>query len=382
MLLHSQITKSDSKSVLVILHGFLGSSDNWKTLALEYAKIGFEVHAIDLRNHGKSFHSPDFSYEIMSQDILDYCNEHQLSKISLLGHSMGGKVAMEFATSQPDCVEKLIIADIGPKFYAPHHQDILAGLNAVDFSQKPSRAQVEQVLIPYIADFGTRQFLMKNLYWQSPDQLAFRFNLEVLNQKINEIGRALNENARFQNPTLFIHGGKSNYILDEDLPEIRKYFPNLQLFTIADVGHWLHAENPHLFFQQTARFLTNQQTKLIILYLKMKLITRLFLTAMLVVIISYLPIGAHVDGVLTALKVAVVLGLLNVFVKPVLVLLTFPITLITLGLFLLVINALMILACDHFIEGFKIDSFWNALFFSIILSISQSIVYRLTEDKK
>ena len=114
----------------------------------------------------------------------------------------------------------------------------------------------------------------------------------------------------------------------------------------------------------------------------MKLITRLFLTAMLVVIISYLPIGAHVDGVITALKVAVVLGLLNVFVKPVLVLLTFPITLITLGLFLLVINALMILACDHFIEGFKIDSFWNALFFSIILSISQSIVYRLTEDKK
>ena len=136
----------------------------------------------------------------------------------------------------------------------------MAGLNAIDFSLKPSRAYVEQILVPFISDFGTRQFLMKNLYWQSPEQLAFRFNLEVLNQKINEIGVALNENAIFQNPTLFIRGGKSNYILDEDLPEIKKHFPNLQLFTIPDVGHWLHAENPQLFFQETARFLTNQQT--------------------------------------------------------------------------------------------------------------------------
>ena len=258
MLLHSQITCSQTKNPLLILHGFLGSSDNWKTLALEFAKIGFEVHAIDLRNHGKSFHSPDFSYEIMSQDILDYCNANELSKISLLGHSMGGKVAMEFATSQPDCIEKLIIADIGPKFYAPHHQDILAGLNAIDFSQKPTRAQVEQILIPHISDFGTRQFLMKNLFWQNPDQLAFRFNLEVLNQKINEIGRALNENAIFQNPTLFIRGGKSNYILDEDLPEMLKHFPNMQLVTIPNAGHWLHAENPNLFFEETASFLKSK----------------------------------------------------------------------------------------------------------------------------
>lgn len=114
----------------------------------------------------------------------------------------------------------------------------------------------------------------------------------------------------------------------------------------------------------------------------MKIITRLLVTAALVMIISYLPIGVQVNGVLTALKIAIVLGLLNVFVKPVLIFLTFPITLITLGLFLLVINAVIILVCDKFLDGFKVNSFWNALFFSVILSASQSIVYKLTEDKK
>jgi esterase len=240
---------------LIIIHGFLGMSDNWKTLSSQYAAQGFQVHLLDLRNHGKSFHAEDFSYEVMMQDLLEYCNGHALDKVSIIGHSMGGKVAMLFATMYPEKVEKLIVADIGPKYYAPHHGDILAGLNAVDFTTKPNRTEVEQILYPYIPDFGTRQFLMKNLYWISPAQLAFRFNLEVFNTKIDEIGKALPAENRFEKPTLFIRGGNSNYILDLDFSTIQTHFFNAKLVTIPNVGHWLHAENPKLFFEATMTFL-------------------------------------------------------------------------------------------------------------------------------
>ena len=181
-MLYSKIEGSGKP--LLILHGFLGMSDNWKTLGVQLASEGFEVHILDLRNHGRSFQSEAFSYELMVQDIVQYCQEHQLEKINVIGHSMGGKTAMLLAASYPNLVDKLIVADIGPKYYAPHHQDILAGLNAVDFATKPSRNEVEATLSHYIHDFGTRQFLLKNLYWQEPGQLGFRFNLKVFNDKI------------------------------------------------------------------------------------------------------------------------------------------------------------------------------------------------------
>jgi pimeloyl-ACP methyl ester carboxylesterase len=252
-MLHSRI-EGEGKSLLII-HGFLGMSDNWKSFGALYAAKGFQVHILDLRNHGKSFHSEDFSYDIMAQDVLEYCQNHNLNQVSIIGHSMGGKVAMLFATNYPEMVEKLIVADIGPKYYAPHHQDILAGLNAVDFTSKPDRASVEETLYPFIPDFGTRQFLMKNLYWKEPGKLDFRFNLKVFNEKIEVIGTALLEEALFEKPTLFIRGGNSRYILDTDLPEINKHFPNFELATIPNVGHWLHAENPQLFFEETIKFL-------------------------------------------------------------------------------------------------------------------------------
>jgi pimeloyl-ACP methyl ester carboxylesterase len=252
-MLHSRI-EGEGKSLLII-HGFLGMSDNWKSFGALYAAKGFQVHILDLRNHGKSFHSEDFSYDIMAQDVLEYCQNHNLNQVSIIGHSMGGKVAMLFATNYPEMAEKLIVADIGPKYYAPHHQDILAGLNAVDFTSKPDRASVEETLYPFIPDFGTRQFLMKNLYWKEPGKLDFRFNLKVFNEKIEVIGTALLEEALFEKPTLFIRGGNSRYILDTDLPEINKHFPNFELATIPNVGHWLHAENPQLFFEETIKFL-------------------------------------------------------------------------------------------------------------------------------
>jgi len=252
-MLHSKI-EGDGKP-FIILHGYLGMSDNWKTLGTQFAAEGFQVHMLDLRNHGKSFHSEEFTYEAMVQDVLEYCNENKLENIDLLGHSMGGKVAMLFATTYPDKVEKLIVADIGPKYYAPHHQDIMAALNAVDFSQKPSRNEVDAIMEQFVPDFGTRQFLMKSLYWVEPGQLGFRFNLDVFNRKIENIGNELPENAVFQKPTLFLRGGNSNYLRDSDMDLIRKHFPAAEMKTIPNAGHWLHAENPKDFYTETLAFL-------------------------------------------------------------------------------------------------------------------------------
>ena len=252
-MLHSKIEGSGKP--LLILHGFLGMSDNWKTIGLQFALGGFQVHLIDLRNHGRSFHSDEFSYELMVQDIYEYCLANNLEKINMIGHSMGGKTAMLFAVTYPEMVEKLIVADIGPKFYPQHHQTILEGLNAIDFSKKPSRSEVEEIMSHYITDFGTRQFLLKSLYWLEPGQLAFRFNVAVFNLKIDEIGKSLPDNAVFSKPTLFIRGGKSDYILNEDFENLKKHFPDSSIETIPDAGHWLHAENPKMFYEIANSFL-------------------------------------------------------------------------------------------------------------------------------
>lgn len=253
MILHSRIEGSGQP--FIILHGFLGMSDNWKTLGSQFSEVGYQVHMLDMRNHGKSFHSNDFNYEVMANDVKAYCEFHNLEDIILLGHSMGGKTAMLLATLYPDLVEKLIIADIGPKFYPQHHQTILEGLNAVDFSKQPSRSEVEEIVSKYIPDFGTRQFLLKSLYWKEKEQLAFRFNLEVFNEKIEEIGKGLPSENKFIKPTLFLRGANSNYILDQDFEIIQYHFPNVIIKTISKAGHWLHAENPMDFYTETMKFL-------------------------------------------------------------------------------------------------------------------------------
>lgn len=241
---------------LLILHGFLGMSDNWKTLGSQFAESGFQVHMLDMRNHGRSFHSDTFNYEVMVEDVHKYCNDHKLERIYLLGHSMGGKIAMFFATAYPEKIEKLIVADIGPKYYAPHHQTILAGLNAIDFSVKPSRAVVEEKLSEYVKDFGTRQFLLKNLYWVESGQLGLRFNLESFNRNIDAIGEALPFDNHFEKPTLFLRGDKSDYIQDPDFETILHHFPNAEIETVSNAGHWLHAENPVAFYEAVIGFLS------------------------------------------------------------------------------------------------------------------------------
>ncbi|WP_396182001.1 alpha/beta fold hydrolase [Flavobacterium sp.] len=251
-MLYSKI-EGEGKPFLII-HGFLGMSDNWKTLGFQLTQLGFQIHLLDMRNHGKSFHSDEFSYEIMVEDVKSYIDFHNLQDIILLGHSMGGKIAMLFATLFPELVEKLIIADIGPKYYPPHHQSILSALNAVDFSIKPSRAEVDEIISKHISDFGTKQFLLKNLYWRTPEQLGFRFNLAVFNAKISEIGTALPFENHFNKPVLFLRGGKSDYILDSDFETILHHFPLAKIDTIPNAGHWLHAENPSAFYCEVEKF--------------------------------------------------------------------------------------------------------------------------------
>lgn len=252
-MLHSRIEGTGKP--LLIIHGFLGMSDNWKTMGGQYVENGFQVHAIDMRNHGKSFHSDEFTYDAMVQDLYEYCNEHNLDTVDIIGHSMGGKASMFFATTYPEKVNKLVVADIGPKYYRQHHQDILAGLNEVDFAQKPTRNDVEEILKEYIEDFGTRQFLLKNLYWKEPGQLSFRFNLEVLTDKIENLGQALPENSIYEGPVLFLRGDKSNYIKDEDFELIHNHFPKAIIKDVANSGHWLHADNPQDFVAETLAFL-------------------------------------------------------------------------------------------------------------------------------
>ena len=254
-MLYSKIEGSGKP--FLILHGFLGMSDNWKTLGTKWAEAGYEVHLLDLRNHGRSLHSDEFTYTVMAHDVLDYCQEKNLSSIYLMGHSMGGKVAMTFATAYPKIVDKLIVADIGPKEYRPHHDQILEGLSAVDFSKKPDRSEVDEIVSKYVGDFGTRQFLLKSLYWESQGQLAYRFNLAVFLNNKDSIGEALSPNAVYNGATLFLRGSNSNYILDEDFAQIHQQFTQAQILTISDAGHWLHAENPDAVYESVKNFLKN-----------------------------------------------------------------------------------------------------------------------------
>ena len=253
MTLHSQIFGSGKP--FIILHGFLGMGDNWKTLGLRWSEEGYEVHLLDLRNHGRSFHSDTFSYEAMAQDVKNYCTEHGIAELVLLGHSMGGKVAMQFAGDFPKMVSKLIVADIGPQAYPLQHDDILEGLASLNFSEIKSRGEAETQLSKYIKEKGTRLFVLKNLYRDKNKQLALRLNLPVLSQKNEAVGTALPETVVFSGDTLFLKGEKSKYIRPQDEILIKKHFPNALIKEVPHAGHWLHAENPDEFYDLSNSFI-------------------------------------------------------------------------------------------------------------------------------
>ncbi len=252
-LLHSKILGKGSP--LLILHGFLGMSDNWKTLGNKYAENNFQVHLIDQRNHGKSFHDDDFDYEILAEDVIHYMNHNQIDEAMILGHSMGGKTAMQIATTYAPRISKLLVADIAPKYYPPHHQEIINALLALNLNTINSRGEADKELAKHLSDFGIRQFLLKNLYWESKGKLGFRFNLDVLKDKMEEIGENISSTSVFNGPTLFLRGDRSEYITPSDEILIKKHFPNAQVETVKNSGHWLHAENPNQFLEKSLSFL-------------------------------------------------------------------------------------------------------------------------------
>lgn len=252
-LLHSTI--SGSGVPLLIIHGYFGMSDNWRGLGNRFSE-NYEVHLIDQRNHGRSFHCDDFDYELLVEDLQVYIEHHNLEKVNILGHSMGGKVAMLYATSYPEHIDKLMVADISPKYYKPHHQQILAALNAVNFSIHDSRRKVEEVLKIYIQEPGILQFLLKNVFWKTKEKLDFRFNIHSLTENNSEVGEALPSFTHFDGPTLFLRGENSNYITLEDEGLIEAHFSNATIVTVKNAGHWLHAENPGQFFDEIVSFLS------------------------------------------------------------------------------------------------------------------------------
>ncbi|MDB2385625.1 alpha/beta fold hydrolase [Polaribacter sp.] len=254
-ILHSTI-KGEGQPFL-ILHGYFGMSDNWKTLGNKFSE-NFEVHLIDQRNHGRSFQTDAFSYALLAEDLSNYISYHELKNVILLGHSMGGKTVMQFAVSNPEIINKLIVADISPKAYPPHHNAILAALNSVDFSEQKSRSQVDKKLSELIAHAGVRQFLMKNLFWKEKGLLAYRFNLKSLTENNPEVGKALPVDTVFEKPTLFLKGSKSDYITEAEYNIIEKHFPNSKIVTISNAGHWLHAENPEDFYNSVCEYLNDK----------------------------------------------------------------------------------------------------------------------------
>ncbi len=237
---------------LVILHGLFGFSDNWQTHAKKLAAY-YRVVLVDLRNHGHSPWSDEFSYQLMVNDLKELVDDLGIQKMHLLGHSMGGKVAMLFAQQYTKSIDKLLVVDIGIKAYPMHHQHILAGMHAIDLNTITARSQAEAILKEHIDSDGVRQFLLKNLYWKDKGQLAWRMNVDVLEREMPEILAALPEKETFV-PTLFIRGALSNYILDEDFSAIEEVFPEAEFVTIDHAGHWVHAEAPEEFIDAVLSF--------------------------------------------------------------------------------------------------------------------------------
>jgi len=251
-LLHSRIIGEGKP--LLILHGYFGNGDNWKSIGNKLSDT-FQVHLIDQRNHGRSFHSDAFDYELMVEDLYHYIQQHQLEKVHLLGHSMGGKTVMLFAVEYPELVDKLIVADISPRMYPPHHHDILDALNSIDFTKQTSRKLIDEKLAEKIPEIGVRQFLLKSIYWKEKGQLDFRFNLQSLIENNDEVGAALPSFTIFEGETLFLKGENSGYISSNEEPLINAHFPNNRIVTITNTGHWLHAENPKDFLKALEDFL-------------------------------------------------------------------------------------------------------------------------------
>ena len=237
---------------MIILHGLFGYSDNWQSIAKKLAEY-YRIILVDLRNHGHSEWNDEFSYDIMAEDVYELTQELDLKDIILVGHSMGGKVAMRFAQEHEELLEKLVVVDIGVKQYPSHHEHILAGIHAVDVENISTRKEAEEQMSAHVDSDGVKQFLLKNLYWKKKDVLAWRMNIDVIERELENILSEIPA-EEVSLPTLFIRGELSNYICEEDIHEIEEIFIDSEVKTIKDAGHWVHAEKQSEFIETLLSF--------------------------------------------------------------------------------------------------------------------------------
>jgi esterase len=242
---------------VIILHGILGISDNWVTIGRRLAEK-FEVFIPDQRNHGQSPHSDTFSYYALVDDLFEFIEDHQLFKPILIGHSMGGKVAMNYAIEHPHRIDKLIVVDISVRNYPARrqHVDVMDAMLSVDFDQLSTREAIEEIIHEKIKSPSIAGFIMKNLYRIGKNRLAWRLNLKSIYQNIDNIFEGVNLPYTSDIPTLFIKGGASDYILEEDYPLILKKFPNAKFKTIENASHWVHADAPDELCKTLSEFLS------------------------------------------------------------------------------------------------------------------------------
>jgi esterase len=250
---------------LVILHGLYGMSDNWMSVARHF-EDRYQVILPDLRNHGHSGFHPEHTYKAMVDDVIELIDSLHVERISLMGHSMGGKVAMLFALAYPERVKKLIIVDIAPKNYlnatnfgqeTTNHANIIQKLNQHDISKCESREEIDLLYRDAFSNDALRMFLLKNVQRTKNGSFRWQINLQVLQQFLPHIMDGFTgENRESKVDTLFIRGGESPYIVPDDLFYIKKFFPNAQMVTIDDAGHWVHAQKPDLFVATAGFFLS------------------------------------------------------------------------------------------------------------------------------
>ena len=258
-LLHYLAQGDPAARPLLVLHGLFGTLDNWQTLARRWVdEAGLYVVSADLRNHGRSFHEAAHTYPLLAADVARLLDHLALdaARLTMLGHSMGGKVAMQLALTEPQRLAQLVVVDIAPRYSDMEHQTaIVAGLQAVNLAALQTRQQADAALAQHIPQPGVRQFLLKNLYRQDDNSFAWRINLPALVASLPAVGAAITAAQPFLKPTLFIRGGKSDYITPDDkLHGIPALFPNSQVATVPDAGHWVHAEKPDEVFGLVRNF--------------------------------------------------------------------------------------------------------------------------------
>jgi pimeloyl-ACP methyl ester carboxylesterase len=240
---------------LVILHGFLGSSDNWVSLARNYFAPHYTVYLVDARNHGESPHDTEHSYPTMVADLLEFLNTHSIDKAIIMGHSMGGKTAMLFACENPDRIEKLIVVDMMPGIYEHSNLPVVEAMRKLDFDNLKSRKEADEALTTDLPSFTLRQFVLKNIYWETKERLGWRPNLKVLADTIDHLNEALSPDHIFTGPALFVRGELSDYIKGPEVADINLHFPNAVIETIDGAGHWVQAEKPEEFCSTVLKWL-------------------------------------------------------------------------------------------------------------------------------